>query len=375
MRRLTTPLVAEMLCAVLLGMGWTVPGSGAAADGLAVGDPAPPLDGERWVIGAAIDRCGPGAIHAVTFFDLHSRPCREALRHLGRIATRHAGRGVVMVGIHSAGPEGDGEWPSLLAELGLPRAWHIGVDRHPARRRRGTDDDQPGMTWQAWMSAADEDGIPTTFVVDATGHVAWIGHPLDGLDEVIDGLLAGTFAPLDEADAARRAALLEEDARTAIERREWDRAVRLVEELATVQPRLAGRAAALVVDILLFQKNDRAAGCAAALGLLDGPAAHDAELLNDIAHTILDRHAADPHAVAVAVRLASRADALVDHANPWVLDTLARGRFLSGDRAAAVALQKEAVDLIADLGEPREQRAMRRQLRRYRLALEEAPVP
>ncbi|NBV45869.1 MAG: hypothetical protein EBR86_09580 [Planctomycetia bacterium] len=375
MRCLNIPLVAEILCAGLLGMGWTVPGSGATADGLAVGDRAPPLDVERWIVGAGLERCGPGAIHAVTFLDLHSRPCREALPHLGRIATRHAGRGVVMVGIDGAGPDSDGEWPSLLADLGPQRAWRIGVDRQPARRRRSHEDDQPGMTWQAWMSAADEDGIPTTFVVDATGHVAWIGHPLDGLDEVIDGLLAGTFAPLAEADAGRRAALLEEDARTAVERQEWDRAVRLAEELATVQPRLAGRAAALVVDILLFQKNDRAAGCAAALALLDGPAAHDAELLNDIAHTILDRHPADPHAVSVAVRLASRADALVDHANPWVLDTLARGQFLSGEEAAAVALQKEAVDLITGLGEPREQRTMRRQLRRYRAALEEAPAP
>jgi hypothetical protein len=52
--------------------------------------------------------------------------------------------------------------------------------------------DKPVFT--AWMTAAGMRYIPTVFVVDKQGKIAWIGHP-DGteVDQVIEQLLAGKY--------------------------------------------------------------------------------------------------------------------------------------------------------------------------------------
>ena len=39
------------------------------------------------------------------------------------------------------------------------------------------------------------DGIPHAFVVDKTGALVWHGHPMDGLDEVVEMAVTGTYDP------------------------------------------------------------------------------------------------------------------------------------------------------------------------------------
>jgi len=46
-------------------------------------------------------------------------------------------------------------------------------------------DGMEGTMAKTWMAAAQQDGIPTAFVVDQKGKIAWIGHPMDGLDQVV----------------------------------------------------------------------------------------------------------------------------------------------------------------------------------------------
>ena len=43
-----------------------------------------------------------------------------------------------------------------------------------------------------WMEAAGQEGIPTAFLVDTKGNIAWIGHPMELKDEVIQNALSGT---------------------------------------------------------------------------------------------------------------------------------------------------------------------------------------
>ena len=44
-----------------------------------------------------------------------------------------------------------------------------------------------------WMKAAGQNGIPTAFVVDKKGLVAWIGHPMAGLDKVLPKVINGEW--------------------------------------------------------------------------------------------------------------------------------------------------------------------------------------
>src|SRR5262249_55869725 len=47
-------------------------------------------------------------------------------------------------------------------------------------------------TWNAWMTAADQSGIPCCFVVGKDGKIAYIGHPMF-LDEILPKVIAGTW--------------------------------------------------------------------------------------------------------------------------------------------------------------------------------------
>jgi hypothetical protein len=48
-----------------------------------------------------------------------------------------------------------------------------------------------GQMAKTWMEAAGRDGIPSAFLVDTKGAIAWIGHPMELKEEVIEDVLAG----------------------------------------------------------------------------------------------------------------------------------------------------------------------------------------
>lgn len=369
--------MAGRVGAVVAAVGLALAALAGRADeeSLAVGDPAPALAASRWIGGRPIGRFEPGRVYALVFIDTRSAASLESLPHLADLAGRFKRRGVELALIVTDPPEREDEATGVLADLEPPLGIRIALDRYDAQPRRRRDEEPEGDSWKAWMVPAGEEGVPTAFVVDGSGRIAWIGHPLDGLDDVVERMLSGGFDAAAEAAAAKQARLLEEAAFTAVERGRWDDALDTIRAMVAAQPRLAGRAAGMKVEVLLFQKGDLDAGCAAAADLLDGPADHDAELLNDVAQRILDLPGATPAAIAVALRLAARADDLLDHADPFALDTLAHAHFLAGDRAEAVTLQEKAVELVGEQGDKSEKRAFRRRLRTYREALAEEPSP
>lgn len=65
-------------------------------------------------------------------------------------------------------------------------------------------DNAEGVIAKAWMDAAGQDGIPTAFVVDQQKRIVWIGHPMDGLDGVLEQVVAGKFDWKAEAERQRR---------------------------------------------------------------------------------------------------------------------------------------------------------------------------
>ena len=45
---------------------------------------------------------------------------------------------------------------------------------------------------KTWMMAAGQNGIPCAFVVGKDGKIAWIGHPMAGLDKAVKQALAAS---------------------------------------------------------------------------------------------------------------------------------------------------------------------------------------
>src|SRR5262249_52135642 len=118
-----------------------------------------------------------------------------------------------------------------VKRTGDQMGYRVAVDRVPP----GKDSETCGAMAQTWLEPAGADGVPTSFVVDGAGRIAWIGYPTQ-LDDPQAGrplrnVAAGTwdlaaaaarFAESRGADAHRRIDQLsgpERDAVHAIQQR------------------------------------------------------------------------------------------------------------------------------------------------------------
>jgi thiol-disulfide isomerase/thioredoxin len=140
-----------------------------------LGDGAYPLTGLTWVKGSPVT-IAPGKVYVVEFWATWCPPCRESIPHLTALAKKYADR-VVFVGVSN---EDVGTVKPFVADKGDQMDYHVAVDT-------------AGKVVNGYMSAFDQGGIPTAFIVNAEGKVVWLGHPMGDLEKVLDQVLAGTF--------------------------------------------------------------------------------------------------------------------------------------------------------------------------------------
>ena len=88
--------------------------------------------------------------------------------------------------------------------------------------------DEEARMWKSWMEAAGLQSIPTAFIVDKTGEIAWIGNTSD-LEEPLEQILEGQYNPQSAIIALRFGKARKEAFREDNER--LDRGNRLVEEV------------------------------------------------------------------------------------------------------------------------------------------------
>ncbi|HNQ22648.1 MAG TPA: redoxin domain-containing protein [Phycisphaerae bacterium] len=164
----------------------------AGAD-LTIGDAAPRFQLDTWLKGEAVDvpmLQGRGVL-VLEFWATWCGPCRASIPHLTRLQTQYAAQGLVIVGVTKQDDRN---------KLDAVRSF---VQRQGDQMAYAVAFDKDGRTYDAYMRAAGQDGIPTAFVVDRSGRVAWIGSPF-ALDAVLPAVLAGTY----DVDTARQAAVL-----------------------------------------------------------------------------------------------------------------------------------------------------------------------
>ena len=167
-------LVASLAAAFLLLPVFVLPGSTAE-----LGDSAPPLEIAEWIKGEPVDwnhAKGKNVI-VVEFWATWCGPCRVSIPHLTDLQRRFAERGVLIVGVSD---ESAAQVRPFVDGMGDKMDYPVAIDRE-------------GKTGQAYMAAFGVSGIPHAFVVDREGRIAWHGHPMSGLEQVLDRLAANTF--------------------------------------------------------------------------------------------------------------------------------------------------------------------------------------
>jgi len=269
-----------------------------------LGDPAKPLTLAKTVKGdAVVLASGKGKqVYVVEFWATWCPPCRDSIPHLTELQKKFKDKGVTFVGISD---ETAGKVEPFVKKMGDKMDYVVALDSD-----RKTSGD--------YMGAYGQNGIPTAFIVDKQGRIAWVGHPMSGLDTAIEEIVAGTY------------------------------------DLAAAQKEFEGRAAkeAKMQELnQAFMKYMEAASKADAKGLAElgkpllDMADKDPQILNAIAWNILTAPQIKTRDTAFALEVAKAAVTASKEKNPAVLDTYARALFDSGKKSEAVAQQKKAIAL------------------------------
>ncbi|MHC5213028.1 MAG: peroxiredoxin family protein, partial [Planctomycetota bacterium] len=288
-----------------------------------LGQKAAALDGLTFVKGDAVT-LKEGKVYVVEFWATWCGPCRTSIPHLTEVQKQFKDKGVTVIGISSEKTDTVKPFVEKMAEK---MDYTVAIDLE-----RKVDN--------GYMKAFNQRGIPTAFIVDAKGTVAWVGHPLDGMDEVLEQVVAGTFDP----EAYAKAKAERQAAERALHKlfQEYNGALikgATIEETRPTAEKIIASNNPMVLNALAWQ-------------ILSMPTIDDAKRDTEI-----------------ALKAADKANTETNGEDPMILDTYALALFQNDRVAEAVAAQQKAIDLAA--GNERMQADMKTRLEQFKAALEQ----
>ena len=154
-----------------------------------IGEPAPALVVKEWVKGNPVEVKAGTNIYVVEIFTTSSLASRASITNLNAIQDRFRDQGVVVVGIADEPAE-------TLRQF---------IQREGSRIQYAIAADDKRHTSASYMVPAREKGVPCAFVVGRNGRLLWYGHPQQGLDKVLEAVLAGAYdlPRVEKMEAAR----------------------------------------------------------------------------------------------------------------------------------------------------------------------------
>lgn len=294
---------------------------------LKIGDPAPSLEIESWIKGEPVTEFRSGHVYVVEFWATWCPPCKKSIPHLTELQKTYEDAATI-IGISAKDANGESldKVAKYVTSAGKSMEYTVAFD-------------DGSKTNQAYMVAARQRGIPTAFVVDQQGKIVWIGHPLMGLDDVLERVVKGEFDP----QGTQKGDALVKEIHGLIRDQRPDEAMSRIDTLIALDPRKYGQYAAVKFQHLLTIRKDRAAAYEYAKDITTGVLKDSARAHADIAWAILTDPESASRKLDVALALATRAAELSERKDASVLDTLARAQFENGEHGNAIATQKLAI--------------------------------
>jgi len=310
---------------------------------------APPLKDVTWVKGEPVATWQPGHVYVLDFWATWCGPCKASIPHIDALADARGKDNVHVIGVAIWPREKMVPTPDFVKEKGDAMSYGICEDvPDPANARSG-------LTSNTFMMAAGQHGIPTCMVVDKAGKIAWIGHPMNGLEKVVDEVVAGTWDAeafgkkfIAQQQAEAKSATLQQAYAAARKAGDWNAAAQAAADLFALDPENNAQFAALRYAALVKAEKVEVA---AAFGreLAAGPFKDNAMALNGLAWSVVDPTSMPAHPdLELAHLAADKANTLTKGEDFSILDTLARVVYLQGDVAKARELQQKAIDKAPD---------------------------
>ena len=142
-----------------------------------LGDPAPQLTVKEWIKGGPV-QIKPGTNTYVLVFCTLSRGNDFGITNLSNLQKKYQDKGLVAVAISTEPAE---QLKPFVQFKGAEIEFAVAVD-DDARKAMGT-----------YQQAFNQMMLPRAYVVGKNGNVLWYGHPLRGLDEVVDDIMSGRY--------------------------------------------------------------------------------------------------------------------------------------------------------------------------------------
>jgi thiol-disulfide isomerase/thioredoxin len=318
------------------------------AQDLTAGSKAPALSIEEWMKGKAVSSFEPGQTYVVEFWATWCPPCLKSIPHLTEVQKKYADSKVTVIGVASSERPKTAEaqragMVKFIEGKGDEMAYTIAFDPDHSMS-------------ETWMRPANQNGIPTCFIVDGTGTIAWIGSPFV-LDEPLEKIVAGKWDIKAEAANAKAKAELQaklqplmQKANAATQQEQWDEALTALDEAIALGAEAEKQVTGWKFYILL-QKKDYEQAYAFAEKAGKGVFKDDANGLNQLAWLMVDPETADSiekKNLDLALRMSTRSCELSKGKpdEPMMLDTLATVHSAKGENAKAVEIQTRAVALM-----------------------------
>jgi thiol-disulfide isomerase/thioredoxin len=309
--------------------------SHAASATLNQGDPAPKLQTGTWVQGEPVKDFEKGKAYIVEFWATWCGPCRVSIPHLNEIHNKFKDKNLVVIG-QDCSERDDALVAPFVTKMADKMTYRVALDDKSSSEK--------GAMAQTWMQAANQNGIPTAFLVDTKGTIAWIGHPMNLKEHIIEDVLADKF----DAKKAAAEAKQQEEAMSkvfaAMQKKDWNGAETALNDAEKTIPAEERDNLDQVRLSILFNKRDYLA----AYKLMDRfSEAHkdNADLQNALAWRIATDKQIEDRNLDVAEKIANRGNEAAKGKDAGILDTLARIKFMQGKKDEAIELQQKAVEL------------------------------
>lgn len=314
---------------------------------LTPGDPAPAIKVEKWIKGTPLAAFEKGKVYVIDFWATDCQTCKNTIQHLTDLSKKHQGKLTVAgISIWEYATDGAGK-----ATSPIPQIEKFVADMGDKMSYAVAYGGESGEMERTWMAAANKHGVPTAFIIDGEGRVAWMGQPM-AMDDVLDQVIAGKFDPKAEADRLKKTQENERKLKelvakykSAAQAGRAKETLDLAREMLRFDPQavrgLPGNAFRTVMV------NMKQPDLAYEFGkeFLDGAATKEKMWadLNTIAWTIVDDPAVKKRDLDLALKMSLKSVEYSQGKDAALLDTLARIYWEQGDSAKAVETQQKAV--------------------------------
>ena len=356
-----------------------------SAQELTVGSKAPKLEVKKFIKGDEVKSFEKGKIYVVELWATWCGPCRTTIPHLNDLQKKH--KDVTIIGV--AIMEEDQTFvPDFVEEMGKKMDYRVAIDLVPEE-----GDPMDGKVVTNWMKPSEQEGIPTAFIINGEGKIAWIGHPgemEEPLEKIVDGSwdLAAATEKMAEVKAAQKEARamqkklaatfgkLQQLFKQFTEDGDAKELLTALDAATEEIPEKADDFQLVRFQVLSLAKDH--ADDAVALGnkIVDSEQGKDFQLLNGIAWIIVDpsrETKADAKLLKFALKIAAKADKLAGEEDPSIAasiaDTLAKAYFDNGELANAVKTQERVIELAAGT-QMEADPGLKKRLRQYKKALD-----